>query len=56
LHRWRLVIEGVFPATGESLPTLDESVAATCRQRCADLLAKHPLYPGIADSDGEDDR
>jgi len=27
--------------------TLDEAVAAQGRQRCADLLAKHPLYPGI---------
>jgi glycine hydroxymethyltransferase len=30
--------------------TLDESVAAACRQRCAALLTKHPLYPGIARS------
>jgi glycine hydroxymethyltransferase len=27
--------------------TLDAAVAEQGRQRCADLLAKHPLYPGI---------
>jgi glycine hydroxymethyltransferase len=27
--------------------TLDAKVAANCRDRCADLLAGHPLYPGI---------
>ncbi|HWG01746.1 MAG TPA: glycine hydroxymethyltransferase [Trebonia sp.] len=26
---------------------IDEKVAAESRQRCADLLARHPLYPGI---------
>ena len=26
---------------------IDENVAAASRQRCADLLARHPLYPGI---------
>jgi glycine hydroxymethyltransferase len=34
-------------ATAKAKYVLDESVAATSRQRCADLLAKHPLYPGI---------
>jgi glycine hydroxymethyltransferase len=34
-------------ATARAKYTLDESVAAACRRRCADLLAKHPLYPGI---------
>ncbi len=27
--------------------TLDDRVAARCRARCADLLGRHPLYPGI---------
>jgi glycine hydroxymethyltransferase len=26
---------------------LDDRVAAQCRARCADLLGRHPLYPGI---------
>jgi glycine hydroxymethyltransferase len=26
---------------------IDSTVAEACRARCADLLAKHPLYPGI---------
>src|SRR5579863_3848279 len=27
--------------------TLDARVAASCRERCAELLSRHPLYPGI---------
>jgi glycine hydroxymethyltransferase len=27
--------------------TLDNRVAGQCRARCADLLGRHPLYPGI---------
>ena len=27
--------------------TVDDKVAADCRARCADLLGRHPLYPGI---------
>jgi glycine hydroxymethyltransferase len=27
--------------------TLDDRVAARCRERCAELLSRHPLYPGI---------
>ncbi|HEX4833566.1 MAG TPA: glycine hydroxymethyltransferase [Trebonia sp.] len=34
-------------ATAKAKYTLDPAVAAAGRQRCADLLAKHPLYPGI---------
>jgi len=34
-------------ATAKAKYVLDESVAAAGRQRCADLLARHPLYPGI---------
>jgi glycine hydroxymethyltransferase len=26
---------------------LDEGAAVACRRRCADLLADHPLYPGV---------
>ena len=26
---------------------IDAGVAAACRTRCADLLARHPLYPQI---------
>jgi len=33
--------------TAKAKYTLDPQVAATSRQRCADLLAAHPLYPGI---------
>ncbi len=34
-------------ATAKAKYTLDAQVAAASRQRCADLLAAHPLYPGI---------
>jgi glycine hydroxymethyltransferase len=34
-------------ATAKAKYVLDEQVAAASRQRCADLLARHPLYPGI---------
>jgi glycine hydroxymethyltransferase len=34
-------------ATAKAKYTIDEKVAAECRERCADLLARHPLYPGI---------
>src|SRR5215472_15935634 len=34
-------------ATAKAKYTLAEPVASACRQRCADLLARHPLYPGI---------
>lgn len=34
-------------ATAKARYTLDAEVAAASRQRCADLLAGHPLYPGI---------
>ena len=34
-------------ATAKAKYRLDASVAATSRQRCADLLSRHPLYPGI---------
>jgi glycine hydroxymethyltransferase len=34
-------------ATARARYVLDESVAAAGRRRCADLLAGHPLYPGI---------
>jgi glycine hydroxymethyltransferase len=34
-------------ATAKAKYVLDPAVAAAGRQRCADLLAKHPLYPGI---------
>jgi glycine hydroxymethyltransferase len=27
--------------------TLEDRVAASCRERCAELLSRHPLYPGI---------
>jgi hypothetical protein len=29
------------------LRSLDAQVAAECRERCADLLSRHPLYPRI---------
>lgn len=34
-------------ATAKAKYTLDSLVAAECRTRCADLLGRHPLYPGI---------
>jgi glycine hydroxymethyltransferase len=34
-------------ATARAKYVLDDQVAAECRARCADLLSRHPLYPGI---------
>jgi glycine hydroxymethyltransferase len=34
-------------ATAKAKYTLDAKIAADCRARCADLLGRHPLYPGI---------
>jgi glycine hydroxymethyltransferase len=34
-------------AAAKAKYTLDDRVAAKCRARCADLLGRHPLYPGI---------
>ena len=34
-------------ANAKAKYTLDARVAADCRARCADLLDRHPLYPGI---------
>jgi glycine hydroxymethyltransferase len=34
-------------ATAKAKYTLDSRVAAECRARCAELLGRHPLYPGI---------
>jgi glycine hydroxymethyltransferase len=34
-------------ATAKAKYMIDEKVAAECRARCAELLARHPLYPGI---------
>jgi len=34
-------------ATARAKYILDAKVAAGCRDRCAGLLARHPLYPGI---------
>jgi glycine hydroxymethyltransferase len=34
-------------ATAKARYTLDAKVAEECRARCADLLARHPLYPAI---------
>jgi glycine hydroxymethyltransferase len=34
-------------ATAKAKYMLDDRVAAQCRGRCADLLSRHPLYPGI---------
>ena len=33
--------------TAKAKYILDPTVAAACRTRCADLLTRHPLYPGI---------
>ena len=43
------VLRGTAPqsATAKARYVLDEQLAAASRQRCADLLARHPLYPGI---------
>jgi glycine hydroxymethyltransferase len=34
-------------ATARAKYVLDGRVAEACRDRCADLLGRHPLYPGI---------
>jgi glycine hydroxymethyltransferase len=34
-------------ATAKAKYTIDAQVAEQCRARCADLLGRHPLYPGI---------
>jgi len=34
-------------ASAKAKYVFDENVATASRQRCADLLARHPLYPGI---------
>jgi glycine hydroxymethyltransferase len=34
-------------AAAKAKYTLDDRVAEQCRTRCADLLGRHPLYPGI---------
>ncbi|MCW2934810.1 MAG: Glycine hydroxymethyltransferase [Actinomycetia bacterium] len=34
-------------ATAKAKYVIDPAVASACRSRCTDLLAKHPLYPGI---------
>jgi glycine hydroxymethyltransferase len=34
-------------ASAKAKYTIDDQVAAQCRARCADLLHRHPLYPGI---------
>jgi glycine hydroxymethyltransferase len=34
-------------ATAKAQYTLDDRIAERCRARCADLLDRHPLYPGI---------
>jgi glycine hydroxymethyltransferase len=43
------VLGATAPAavTAKAKYTLDAKVAADCRERCADLLGRHPLYPGI---------
>jgi glycine hydroxymethyltransferase len=43
------VLGATTPAavTAKAKYTLDAKVAADGRDRCADLLARHPLYPGI---------
>jgi glycine hydroxymethyltransferase len=43
------VLRATAPATATARAkyALDPSLAAASRQRCADLLASHPLYPGI---------
>jgi glycine hydroxymethyltransferase len=34
-------------ATAKAKYIIDAKIAADCRERCADLLGRHPLYPGI---------
>jgi glycine hydroxymethyltransferase len=34
-------------STAKAKYVIDPKVAADSRTRCADLLARHPLYPGI---------
>jgi glycine hydroxymethyltransferase len=34
-------------ATAKAKYEIDPGIARACRARCADLLARHPLYPEI---------
>ncbi len=34
-------------ATARAKYIIDAKIAADCRERCADLLGRQPLYPGI---------
>jgi glycine hydroxymethyltransferase len=42
-------LRAATPATGTAKAkyVMDEKAAGACRQRAAELLARHPLYPGI---------
>jgi glycine hydroxymethyltransferase len=40
-------LHATAPVTAKAKYTLDDRVAEECRARCADLLSRHPLYPGI---------
>ena len=42
-------LRATAPATAgaKAKYTLDDRVAASSRERCAELLSRHPLYPGI---------
>lgn len=33
--------------TAKARYTLEDRILEQCRGRCADLLGRHPLYPGI---------
>jgi glycine hydroxymethyltransferase len=40
-------LHATAPLTAKAKYTLDDQVAEECRARCAGLLSRHPLYPGI---------
>ena len=46
-HRHRARRHHPATVTAKAKYILDAKVAADSRDRCADLLGRHPLYPGI---------
>jgi len=42
-----IALRATTPAAAAAKYNIDAKVAADCRDRCADLLGRHPLYPGI---------
>ncbi len=43
----RAMLHRLLQAGSKAKHMIDAGVAEACRARCADLLARHPLYPQI---------